>query len=57
MAAFLEGALPFPGIVSLCRETLEAMPQLPLESIQDALDADTWARNRAREMISLPAPS
>lgn len=57
VAAFLEGDLPFPGIVSLCRETLEAMPQLPLESIQDALDADTWARNRAREMISLPAQS
>ena len=57
VSAFLEGHIPFPGIVNICRETLQAMPQLHLESIQDALDADAWARTRALEMISLPAQS
>jgi len=52
--AFLAGDLEFLSIIDVCRQALRSMPELPLESIEDALKADAWAREYTRELISLP---
>jgi 1-deoxy-D-xylulose-5-phosphate reductoisomerase len=41
--AFLEGAIPFSGIVGTVERALEAFPGAG-ESLQEILDADRWAR-------------
>ena len=55
--AFLAGDLEFLSIVDVCRQALRSMPKLPLESSEEALKADTWAREYTRELIALPTQS
>ncbi|SJM48321.1 1-deoxy-D-xylulose-5-phosphate reductoisomerase [Gulosibacter sp. 10] len=52
VAAFHDGALPFPGIVDTVRGVLEAWRPEPDEPTREALlAADAWARSAARRMI------
>ena len=46
--AFLEGRIPFPAIVGLCRLALEEMPALEASSLEEIEAADAWARERVR---------
>jgi len=51
VAAFLAGELPFPGIPALCRAVLEAWPDRPVDSLEDVLAADRWAREEAQRRL------
>jgi 1-deoxy-D-xylulose-5-phosphate reductoisomerase len=50
VARFLAGELPFNSIVDTVRRVLDrhAREIAPIQSVEDALDWDTWARNAAR---------
>jgi 1-deoxy-D-xylulose-5-phosphate reductoisomerase len=58
VAAFLEGAAPFPAIAAANAAVLEAFAAqnaaARLGSLDDVLEADAWARARAREWLSHP---
>jgi len=49
---FLAGELPFAGIVDVVRRVMEAHAASisPIESVEDALHWDGWARNEARRI-------
>ncbi len=53
VAAFIAGALPFPGIAEVLERTLEKANDVRSEpgSVQDVMDAESWARTRAGEII------
>ena len=51
VAAFLDGRLSFPGIAALVEDVMTAHPTAPVRVLEDVLDADAWARARAREAI------
>jgi len=51
--AFLEGQIPFPAIVSTVERVLGAHDAGPITSLDDALQFDTWGRERARELLEL----
>ncbi|MBW2712309.1 MAG: 1-deoxy-D-xylulose-5-phosphate reductoisomerase [Deltaproteobacteria bacterium] len=55
VAEFLEGKIPFPRIVALCAEVLEAFHRQPpveeLNDLADVLEADAWARRAAQERV------
>jgi 1-deoxy-D-xylulose-5-phosphate reductoisomerase len=55
VAAFLRGALPFLGIVDTVSRVLgEAETKVGNSlTLADVLDAETWARRRARELTGL----
>jgi 1-deoxy-D-xylulose-5-phosphate reductoisomerase len=57
VAAFLEGAIGFAEIPVLIEETLNATGNVPLESIQQVLEADVEARRIAREKMKALARS
>jgi 1-deoxy-D-xylulose-5-phosphate reductoisomerase len=56
VAAFLEGRIPFPGIAALNGAVLEAHVGRPgaggLAGLGDVMEADRWARERARRWVS-----
>jgi 1-deoxy-D-xylulose-5-phosphate reductoisomerase len=54
--AFLEGRLPFPGIVDLVASVLDAVPVRRAESLRTVLDADREAREAARERLGARTP-
>jgi 1-deoxy-D-xylulose-5-phosphate reductoisomerase len=53
-AAFLDGRIRFPAIVRTIDEVLRAADQWVAEpaTVEDVLDAQTWARERARGAVS-----
>jgi 1-deoxy-D-xylulose-5-phosphate reductoisomerase len=53
--AFLRREIPFPGIPRTIEEVLERTPQSHPESISAVLEADSQARERAREVVSAAA--
>ena len=53
VTAFLEGRLPFLGIVDTVAAVLDALDDVPATpTLADVLEAETWARQRAREMVA-----
>jgi 1-deoxy-D-xylulose-5-phosphate reductoisomerase len=51
VAAFLEERLPFAGIPETIQEVMEAHPASSVSRLADVLEADAWARQRAREAL------
>ncbi len=49
--AFLDGALPFLDIVTVVERTLEVMPRMEVESLDDVIAMDRDARLRAKDLI------
>jgi 1-deoxy-D-xylulose-5-phosphate reductoisomerase len=49
--AFLMGRIPFPAIVETTGRVLARHEVGPLLSVEEALDADAWARRTAREIL------
>jgi 1-deoxy-D-xylulose-5-phosphate reductoisomerase len=54
--AFLAGRLPFPGIVDVVRETLEAVETVPADSLDAVAAADERARAEARNRVAQRTP-
>ncbi len=52
VSAFLEKRLSFAGIPAVIRETLDAHPSTPVQTIDDALSADRWGRERAAAVVA-----
>lgn len=52
-AAFLDGRIPFPAIVRTIADVLRAADQWACEpaTVEDVLDAQDWARDRARRAV------
>jgi len=57
VSAFLEGGLPFTGIVDTVAAVVEehGSPEGTGLALADVLDAETWARARARELAAAAA--
>ncbi len=51
VAAFLEGSVPFPSIAECVSEVLDAHPRRELGALEDVLEADSWARRQARQVL------
>jgi 1-deoxy-D-xylulose-5-phosphate reductoisomerase len=51
VAAFLEGRLPWLGIVDTVAEVVGAHPFRELSGVADVLEAEGWARRRAAELV------
>jgi 1-deoxy-D-xylulose-5-phosphate reductoisomerase len=49
--AFLDGRLPFTGIPRVVEQALAELPAQPLRHFSDLYDADTEAREKARELV------
>ncbi|QZN84548.1 1-deoxy-D-xylulose-5-phosphate reductoisomerase [Cellulomonas sp. C5510] len=52
VAAFLDGRLPFLGVVAVVEEVLAAYGGGPAGSVADVHAAEAWARARARERVA-----
>ncbi|HEX6968498.1 MAG TPA: 1-deoxy-D-xylulose-5-phosphate reductoisomerase [Micromonosporaceae bacterium] len=53
VAAFVAGRLPFLGIVDTLRRVLDEAPDFAEPgTVEDVLEAEAWARRRAREIIA-----
>jgi 1-deoxy-D-xylulose-5-phosphate reductoisomerase len=57
VAAFLEGRAPFPAIPESIEEVLETEPKGGAPSLEDVLEADRSARERARRALARRAPT
>jgi len=57
VAAFLDGRIPFTAIPEAIGEVMDAHPSAPLRELGDVLDADLWARERARQAFRRRAAS
>jgi 1-deoxy-D-xylulose-5-phosphate reductoisomerase len=52
VAAFVDGRLPFLGIVDTLARVIEAAPDFPGPgTVGEVLAAESWARARAQEII------
>jgi len=51
VAAFLDGRLPFLGIVDTVAEVVAGHGTVSVPTLDDVLAAETWARTRAREIV------
>jgi 1-deoxy-D-xylulose-5-phosphate reductoisomerase len=51
VAAFVAGALPFPGIVETVARVLGEHEVGNCATLSDVLEAESWARRRARELV------
>jgi 1-deoxy-D-xylulose-5-phosphate reductoisomerase len=54
VAAFLEGNLPFPEIVPICRTVLERHHYEQRPTLERVLELDQWARTETRKIIQEP---
>ncbi|HLA78381.1 MAG TPA: 1-deoxy-D-xylulose-5-phosphate reductoisomerase [Vicinamibacteria bacterium] len=52
VACFLDGRIPFTAIPEAIAEVMEAHPPASVRTLEDVLQADTWARSRARQALS-----
>jgi 1-deoxy-D-xylulose-5-phosphate reductoisomerase len=57
VAAFLEGRAPFVAIPESIQEVLETEPRTRLAALEDVLEADRRARERARQALARRAPA
>jgi 1-deoxy-D-xylulose-5-phosphate reductoisomerase len=57
VAAYLREQITFRDIADVIRGTMEAHSSREVDSIDDALDADRWAREKAGMLIRSLAPS
>ncbi len=51
VAAYLQQGIRFPEIAHVIRTTMEAHTSRPLRTLDDALDADRWARDKASALV------
>jgi 1-deoxy-D-xylulose-5-phosphate reductoisomerase len=56
VAAFLDERIPFPAIADTIREVLDDAPRGAVGRLEDVLEADAWARQRAREALARRPP-
>jgi 1-deoxy-D-xylulose-5-phosphate reductoisomerase len=49
--AFLRGRITFPGIVELIKRVMDGHRVIHNPSLEEILEADQWARQRARELV------
>ena len=52
VAAFLDGSAPFLAIPETIQEVLETEPRAPAATLEDVLEADARARERARQALT-----
>ncbi|HZS10700.1 MAG TPA: 1-deoxy-D-xylulose-5-phosphate reductoisomerase [Nitrospirales bacterium] len=52
VAAYLEERIRFPGIANVIRRTMDAHQTREVATLEDALEADRWARAKAHELIT-----
>ena len=57
VAAFLEERLPFPAIPETIEEVMGDHPSGGWGRLEDVLEADTWARDRARRALARRGPA
>jgi 1-deoxy-D-xylulose-5-phosphate reductoisomerase len=57
VAAFLDGRAPFVAIPESIQEVLETGPRTRLAVLEDVLEADRRARERARQALARRAPA
>jgi 1-deoxy-D-xylulose-5-phosphate reductoisomerase len=57
VAAFLEGRAPFVAIPEAIQEVLDREPRTRLAALEDVLEADRRARQRARQALARRAPA
>jgi 1-deoxy-D-xylulose-5-phosphate reductoisomerase len=57
VAAFLDGTAPFPAIPESIQEVLETEPKTAVSALEDVLEADRRARERARQALARHAPA
>jgi 1-deoxy-D-xylulose-5-phosphate reductoisomerase len=57
VAAFLDGRAPFPAIPESIQEVLESEPRAPAATLEDVLEADRRARERARQALARRSPA
>jgi 1-deoxy-D-xylulose-5-phosphate reductoisomerase len=55
VAAFLERRLRFDEIISTVADTVAAAPAVTAPTLTDILDADSWARRHAGELVGATA--
>jgi len=57
VSAFLDGRAPFPAIPESIQEVLETEPERRVASLEDVLEADRRARERARQALARFSPA
>jgi 1-deoxy-D-xylulose-5-phosphate reductoisomerase len=57
VAAFLDGRAPFPAIPESIQEVLDTEPRAAAPALEDVLEADRRARERARQALARCAPA
>ena len=57
VAAFLDGSAPFLAIPESIQEVLETEPRRPASTLEDVLEADRRARERARQALTRRSPA
>jgi 1-deoxy-D-xylulose-5-phosphate reductoisomerase len=57
VAAFLDGRAPFLAIPESIQEVLETEPRTPAATLEDVLEADRRARERARQALTRRSPA
>ena len=57
VAAFLDGRAPFLAIPESIQEVLETEPKTPASTLEDVLEADRRARERARQALARRSPA
>ena len=55
VAAYLQEGLRFPDIANLIRSTMESHTPRHLETLDDALEADRWAREKTDALVRAAA--
>jgi len=53
VAAFLEGAVGWGAIAEVVADTLESCEQEPVDTVEDVIEADRRARERARQAVGV----
>ena len=49
--AFLNGGIRFTEIADVIRQTMDAHTPKAMSSLEDALEADRWAREKAESLV------
>ena len=49
--AFLQNGIRFLDIPDIIRSTMEAYAPRPIDGLEDALEADRWARAKAESLV------
>ena len=49
--AFLQSGIRFLDIPDIIRSTMEAHTSRPIDGLDDALEADRWAREKAESLV------